>query len=497
MTAICAVLFTACNPSNPAENVGDGINCPKDVEIALTGGSQTVTIHADANWKAAPSETWITVSPTKGYEGDNDVKVTVQAGKAAEGYVLFRCQTGGEAKMKVYRGEKPSEDPEDPEDPDTPSGHHSNIGDGISVRFRELPFTADGGSFTVLLKSSSKWTATTDKKWLSVNRKSGDGSCEVRIEVNEYAEKDEGWVTFKNQTGIAEVKITRSGKLYHEDSPEMDYSRMKKPSRIDGCSQGLFPISMDELVYISRADLQYHPRVEIWRFAPHPYDRNPPGNDKDTWPEPEDYIDLFAWGTSGWSGGITAYQPTSFAWQEKYEEYWIAGDPKKNMEGAYANADWGVYNKISNGGNAAGQWRTPTYEEWQFICTRRPGWFQLQGAATVADVAGVVLLPNNWQMPDGLPKFKPIAAPFGGEYDDNVYDKGQWEKMEAAGAVFFARREVSGNWPHAEYWSSTVSEDFTFDKWHDAHTILFDKDGGSPGAQQPRNQRCNVRLIHD
>ena len=60
------------------------------------------------------------------------------------------------------------------------------------------------------------------------------------------------------------------------------------------------------------------------------------------------WIDLFGYGTSGWNSGANEYQP--YSTNDNPDDY-LLGYDALNLTGEYAKADWGVYNKISNGGN--------------------------------------------------------------------------------------------------------------------------------------------------
>ena len=140
------------------------------------------------------------------------------------------------------------------------------------------------------------------------------------------------------------------------------------------------------------------------------------------------WIDLFSWGTSGWSGGVKAYQP--WATSKKQEDYVPGGDINNNLTGDYAYADWTIYNQIGN--DAPSTWRTLTEEEWRYLFEERPGYAERRGHATVNGVQGYILLPDDWTMPDGM-VFK---SGTNDNFQSNVYEQEQWQAMESAGAVF-------------------------------------------------------------
>jgi len=128
-----------------------------------------------------------------------------------------------------------------------------------------------------------------------------------------------------------------------------------------GRVNGKFSVSATKQVYFSNGNLQYQTTSKLWRFAEHQYDIAGTNNNKilstDTW------IDLFGWGTSGSNNSPTATSTTS-------TDYTVGGTTGKSLAGT--NSDWGVYNKISNGGNVVGQWRTLTHDEMYYLLTQRP-----------------------------------------------------------------------------------------------------------------------------
>ena len=84
---------------------------------------------------------------------------------------------------------------------------------------------------------------------------------------------------------------------------------------------------------------------------------------------------------------------------------------------------------------------TLSYPEWYYLLLTRGA--DKRGTATVNSVKGLLILPDNWTMPDGC-SFDPSAT-------NNVYDVDQWAAMENAGAVFLPAAFVD----ICRYWSST------------------------------------------
>ncbi|MBQ9473756.1 MAG: hypothetical protein IJU81_05045, partial [Bacteroidales bacterium] len=167
----------------------------------------------------------------------------------------------------------------------------------------------------------------------------------------------------------------------------------------------------------------------------------------------------FGWGTSGWNSGANCYQPWSTSTDSS--DYYPGGSYTNNLTGAYANADWGVYNAISNGGNAAGLWRTLTQSEWYYLINTRANASSKWGNATVAGVNGVILLPDSFTDPMKNNGSGAFSSSHSG-WSDNVYSADDWTTaMQSAGAVFLpAAGSRYSMWVYdvgsiGGYWSSS------------------------------------------
>lgn len=198
-----------------------------------------------------------------------------------------------------------------------------------------------------------------------------------------------------------------------------------------GALSGYFTInSSKEKVQFSRGNLQYNAAKDMWQFAENQYEIIGEGNANissayDGW------IDLFGWGTGN--------NPTKTSTSNcDYSSF----------------VDWGT-NAISNGGNTENMWRTLSANEWTYITGQRTNCDSLCGRATVNGIQGFILLPDDWVSP---------GVPFKGRenqgYELNQYSLEDWQKMEAAGAVFLpacggrSGTEYSGG--GLQYWSTNA-----------------------------------------
>ena len=229
----------------------------------------------------------------------------------------------------------------------------------------------------------------------------------------------------------------------------------------NGQLNGYFSVAANKQIRFSSGNLQYQPSTNTWRFAEHQYDISGAANNNPS-ATTSNWLDLFAWGTSGWSSGAPSHQP----WSTEQNDtcYWLGGQMPNSLTGTYKNADWGVYNAISNGGNKAGLWHTMTRQEMQYLINGRTNARQLRALAVVEGQRGMLLLPDDWTCPAGLTV---VQGNDGTDvlFQDNVYTAAQWQKMEEAGAVFLplagAREGMNSAQQNSSgvYWASDYSSD--------------------------------------
>ena len=197
---------------------------------------------------------------------------------------------------------------------------------------------------------------------------------------------------------------------------------------------GVFTISSGKQVIISQGNLQYVPSTGVWSFHTHQYDICEPGTvDSSTryiagGTEP---IDLFGYGTSGYNN-MHPYMTS------KNTRDYVA--PTSTL--AMTDYDWGWHNAISNGGNAAGQWYSLTSTQWTYLFkTRTPSTTGIIGInsarytyASIGGINGIILFPDLYIHPSGVDL---TGATFNSNSNFTAaITVSDWQKMEAAGAVF-------------------------------------------------------------
>ncbi|MCR5050912.1 MAG: hypothetical protein K6A36_07500 [Paludibacteraceae bacterium] len=192
----------------------------------------------------------------------------------------------------------------------------------------------------------------------------------------------------------------------------------------EGALSGLFSVNEDgKQIQFSQGNLQYHCTNHVWQFAEHQYDIIDSVSNSSISDTYNGWVDLFGWGT---------------------------GDDPTSRQRKNSFTDWGI-NAISNGGNLPNTWRTLTSDEWNYLLVERTDAAVLFTLGTVNNVPGLILLPDNWEEPDGVAltisneeglAYVPNYATYrdmdetNDHYTDNILTTTEWAAVEAAGAVF-------------------------------------------------------------
>lgn len=268
---------------------------------------------------------------------------------------------------------------------------------------------------------------------LTINDGTNDIVTLSDIPTSTYTTNGDG-VLYVAMQGFTDKTITLTAikgvKTYSYEKSHVTFSNgqyytisMKMTKGIPlGALSGEFAISPTLSIRFSKGNLQYKANTNIWRFAEHQYDMIGNGNCNisDTY---DDWIDLFGFGT-GDNPTISSTNSSDYS----------------------TFVDWGK-NAISNGGNTDNLWRTLKGEEWGYIFQSRANAASLFGFGRVNGVDGLIILPDEWTLPDGLTfnASTSLGLEEQGEifvnnsknnYSHNSYTAEQWAIMEYYGAVF-------------------------------------------------------------
>ena len=216
-----------------------------------------------------------------------------------------------------------------------------------------------------------------------------------------------------------------------------------------GAINGKYTINEEgDQVYFSKGNLCYSGGV--WSFAEHPWD-------------PCSY---FSWATSGYAHGGNVVAPDGLS-PGHPEDFYAYGDPDANLGDQTGKADWG-YNRISNGGDREGLWRTPSCKELRYIkYSRHTESGILWAMATVDGMGGGMFFPDDWNV-SVYSINNPNPPRYEGKFEDNLISKEDWMNvLEPAGCVFFPAVGKIDAWhpdsgvlfwgSSGEYWTASTN----------------------------------------
>lgn len=333
----------------------------------------------------------------------------------------------------------------------------------------------------------------------------------VKVETVNINDKDislnkgRGWIALPVGTIVTSEALSLNNK---EVTAAKIYSVYRKA----------FSVSASKKVHFSEGNLQYNLRTKNWRFALNQYDkcflkRFGVGGDYSVILSQgfeNESVDEYGLCVNGWTD--------LFGWGR-----WI----KDQEPGTTPLDDENYFSSINKDGDllvgeaAIGpDWNTLEINEWAYLLYYRENADQKYGAATVCDVNGVVILPDDWKAPDGISFTPGMASTYGSAYygENNQYNAESWNKMESAGAVFLPvtgiltmYREdpltVAYQKSAAYYWSSTSGDYYYYDTndyradgdkhWYVSYEMEFSSVSVDVTRKSRRHYGCSVRLVRD
>ncbi len=264
------------------------------------------------------------------------------------------------------------------------------------------------------------------------------------------------------------VKLTKSTTTQKSDtSSEPKENKYGANNPPPGAIKAEFSITPYDRVYFSKGNLQYQASTKTWRFAEHQYDVIGKGN-KNMSDYYNGWIDLFGWGT--------------------------ASDPTKrdsnNKE--YTNPFWSK-NAISNGGDKTDVWAVMSKDEWYYLMHKRNTKSGIRYAkAQINGINGIILLPDKWDVKThDLKDTNKSDA----QYNSNIIELSEWNKMELAGAVFLPAsgmrvfpmvKKVLSN---GYYWTGTPYN------FQDSYSVFFNDNEVNPADYFRRCYGFCIRLV--
>lgn len=253
-------------------------------------------------------------------------------------------------------------------------------------------------------------------------------------------------------------------------------------------TEGLFAVSKEKKVQFAHGNLQYSGDIYegTWSIAKQQYDvlgeKNIEEDYESSWPASP--TDLLCWSTVNNHYGVSTY----YYYDEEEAQPYFKGD----------FVDWGS-NPALIADLGAG-WSTLSKDEWNYLLNERENAAQLKSFASITidaenKVKGLVLLPDEWNAPDGVMLSGEMTA-------------AQWTTIEQTGAVFLPvtghlwvykdekgnnQASVNGLDVIGNYWTSTPSDE---ESGLLACALNFNTEV-EPSAGLERRLGCAVRLVKE
>ena len=163
------LLFLGCgsndpvNPDpNPATTEAYLKLDPAEFAVLISGGTQSISILTDKDWKVSSNADWLTCTPASGAAGNISVSAAIAANATGVARSAELTFTAGSTTKKCTVSQD------------------GNI--TLSINPDAITIPAEGGSQNVAVTSNMDWTVTTDADWLTYSPKSGAaGSKNVSI----------------------------------------------------------------------------------------------------------------------------------------------------------------------------------------------------------------------------------------------------------------------------------------------------------------------------
>lgn len=196
---VCGTAETKFTVSQSAADRTISIS-PASLHFSAEAGAQEITVTCSDSWTVEGYEpSWFTLSAQSGSDGD---KVQVEVSEAAfderTASVTFVC---GKARAELILTQDTKEQ-------------------SISINPSSLEFDAEGGVKTVVVESTSDWTAEESLEWAWVE-KDGEGNALVNVVPSDTPDGLEGTIVFRCADKTAELTITQEGCSVIEFADEM------------------------------------------------------------------------------------------------------------------------------------------------------------------------------------------------------------------------------------------------------------------------------------
>ena len=477
---------------------------PVEIKASETGGSYTVNVSTNAQWRVYKTWDMDWVTFTGATEGSNDGSFGIAVEAATSTDAISGVITIEEVRSDNYK----------PVQVQVAVSREGKAAASLSVTPTTINAPAEGGEFPIEIKSNYPWTANlVGTKIFSASTTSGDGDATMIVTVKPTTEEKEatGSITIKTSFGGEQARIyirraayvrpaselrvypvlisttadggeftlnvtancawtasssdTRVASFYpHEGMGSATISVIVAPTSNTNPSTAVLTFTTEDGTITETVEVRRGGKPQT-QLAQKPFSVS---NSKKVYFSPGNL--QYTSSTAKWSFAQYQYEFFGMAAGTRDLFAWGTGDDPTRTANFFTFYDWGR-NVIYYQGSAykANIWRTLTSDEWTYIVNSRANARSRRGIATVNNKKGLVLLPDSWTLPGGM-----SFTSDNNDFAANNYTATEWQKMEANGAVFLPASGYMYNSAMAQfgkegyYWSSdteTFSSGLEFEVW--------------------------------
>lgn len=201
----------------------------EEIIYGIEGGEHQQTVTSDVAWKATTSAYFITVTPENNTAGQSKLTISTSANRSEydrTGNVYLNI--GNKAKVRI---------------PVRQSGIICNVSVN-SIGFSSIPETK---SFDII--SNCEWTIVSYPSWLKIDKESGKGNANVKLNVDENntTKELEGDIVVcdANKVVTRKIHITQSGKHAYVDVNTLEFSHKAEQKGLSFNTDGTWSASVD------------------------------------------------------------------------------------------------------------------------------------------------------------------------------------------------------------------------------------------------------------
>ena len=451
MPLLAAVLLaTSCSKDDDA-NVSNGRDGVHTVSTTESGMSLSIRVKTGNSLnKIAYDKEGVNYQPSFDDNDANTLKMTIKEGNTKLGELTLQSD------LLTFSGNisAPSSETTDLTAEIFTTGTRSSSNKSLADLLRFCAHTFSG-----TFKPNAESVTVKDQNAYLAITMSPCCNHDITINGNNYTVKN-GRIWVAVEAGEA-VTSEGLGKNLNKSASDV------QPGKIYTVARQYFSVSSNKKIYFSKGNLQYNPHTnkKCWRFAEHQYERcfsDENNNVAGMYSEYYDgWLDLFGWGM--WLDGTEDSKIINYL--KDNSQYNPALDADNNFRNNKTTVDGEVWNTLTRG-------------EWSYLMSSKSDKW---GVAEVADVPGMIILPDDWIMPEGIAVFKNgVASSFGVDKyaTKNKYNTEAWSKMEQNGAIFLPAAGVrsinnsgapvvqyldrGGYWTASYVWSTTNGAEYFF-----------------------------------